>query len=64
MEDFNLSPSDNSKERDDDREDIIEDNLYSNNLYKYETQKKEEKAMFMKKCAILHSLIRPLCTRR
>ena len=43
MEDFNLSPSDNSKEREDDREDIIEDNLYSNNLYKYETQKPKER---------------------
>lgn len=30
----------------------------------YISQKKEEKAMVMKKCAILHSLIRPLCTRR
>ena len=40
--DFNSSPFDNSRERDD-REDIIEDNLYSNNPYKYETQKKEKK---------------------
>ena len=39
--DFNLSPSDNSKERDG-REDANNDILYSNNPYKYETQNKEK----------------------
>ena len=36
--DFNSSPSNNSKGRED-REDIIEEGFYSNDLYEYETQK-------------------------
>ena len=47
MEDNSSSLSDNSKARDD-REDIIEDKFYSNNLYKYETQKKEKKGKLYK----------------
>ena len=39
--DYNSSPSDNSKGREE-REDIIEENLYSNDAYKFETKKKEK----------------------
>ena len=53
--DFNLSPSNNSKERDG-REDTNDDILYSNNPYKYETQKKE-KSENSRKTELIYKLV-------